>query len=81
MGQLDDDNIVDTTFGTDSYETRELAWELQQPHADQERIRFLMDTGADLRIALMLAKINPKDLMKNPHLKPLQLHKHLGAVN
>lgn len=80
MARLDD-NIVDTTFGADSYETRELAWELQQPLADQERIRFLMDTGGDLRSALMIAKLSPQDLAKKPQLKPLQLHKHLGAVN
>lgn len=77
MGRLDNDNV----FNTDSYETRELAWELQQSHADQERIRFLIDTGADLRMALIMAKVNPKDLSKNPHLKPLQLHKYLEAVN
>lgn len=75
MGQLDN------AFGNDSYETRELAWELQQGHADQERIRFLMDTGADLRSALSMAKITPKDLAKNPHLKPLQLQRYLDAVN
>ncbi len=71
---------LDNSFGSDSYETRELAWELQQPHTDQERIRFLLDTGADLKSALLMAKLNPKDLLKNPHLKPLQLQKRLDAA-
>ena len=71
---------LDNSFGSDSYETRELAWELQQGYADQERIKFLLDTGADLRSALLMAKINPRDLFKNPHLKPLQLQKRFEAI-
>jgi hypothetical protein len=75
MGQFD------ASFGTDTYETRELAWELSQEHTDNDRIKFLMDTGADLRIALQIANIPVQQLTKNPGLKSLQLHKRLEAVN
>ncbi len=74
MGQLD------KTFTGESYETRELAWELQQPHPDQQRIRFLLDTEADLRMALRLANIGEKDILKRPALRPLQLQKYLHEL-
>ena len=71
MGQLDH-------FDDDSsYETRELAWELAQQHMDDERIRFLMETGADLRRALTIAKMTEKDLSRHPHLRHLHLERHL----
>jgi len=74
MGQLD------VTFTGENYETRELAWELQQPHPDQARIRYLLDTEADLRMALRLANIGEKEILKRPALRPLQLQRYLGAV-
>lgn len=69
---------IDTLESALSYETRELAWELQQQHIDQERIRYLMDLGADLKSALGLAHIEPAMLTKNPTLRQLQLQKHLN---
>ena len=74
MGQLD------VTFTGENYETRELAWELQQPHPDQQRIRYLLDTEADLRMALRLANIGEKEILKRPALRPLQLQRYLGAL-
>ena len=60
-------------------ETRELVWELSQPHIDRARIRFLIDTGASVRDALRLADIDEKQLMKSPQLRVLQLHRHLAS--
>lgn len=59
-----------------SYETRELAWELTQPRIDSIRVRFLIETGAHIAEALRLAKLSAPDVLKNPQLKPLQLHRH-----
>lgn len=73
MGQLDRTNI-------DSYETRELAWELQQEHPDTQRIRFLLDSQGDLRAAMRIADIQMKDLLKKPALKALRLQKLLEPV-
>lgn len=64
----------------ESYETRELTWELQQKHADTQRIKFLIEQGADIKHALHLAKIQEKDLMKRPELRPLQLQKHFSGA-
>jgi len=74
MGQLD------KTAETDNFETRELAWELQQAHPDQQRIRYLLDSDADLRGALRLANLQEKDIMKRPSLRSLQLQKHLHEI-
>lgn len=74
MGQLD------ATFTGENYETRELAWELQQPHPDQQRIRYLLDSTADLRAALRLANIGEKEILKRPALRPLQLQRYLLAI-
>lgn len=71
MGQLDN------TSNLESYETRELAWELQQPHPDQGRVRFFLEHDADLRRALLLAKIEERDLSRRAALRPLQLQRHL----
>ncbi|MDE1151427.1 MAG: hypothetical protein PW788_02725 [Micavibrio sp.] len=71
MGQLE------KNFDSDSFETRELAWELQQAHPDQQRIRYLIDAEADVRGALRLANLQEKDLLKRPSLRSLQLQKHL----
>lgn len=71
MGQLD------KTFNEESYETRELAWELQQPHPDQGRVRLFLEQEADLRSALRLAQIPEIDLHKKPALRPLHLQRHL----
>lgn len=76
MGQLDTDFNADAL----SYETRELAWELQQEHPDQQRIRMFLENEADLRQALKIAHINEKELLKKPALKPLQLQRHLGGA-
>jgi len=73
MGQLD----VDFNAEAESYETRELAWELQQPQPDQQRIRMFLENQADLRQALKIADINETELLRKPALKPLQLQKHL----
>lgn len=70
MGQLDRTG--------DSYETRELAWELQQDHPDVQRIRFFLDNDADLRAAMRLANLQMRDLLRKPGLKALSLQKHLG---
>lgn len=61
----------------DSYETRELAWELQQPHPDQQRIRLFLDQNADLHAALRIAKLGEGDLTRKPGLKSLHLERHL----
>lgn len=66
------------TVADDNYETRELAWELQQPHPDQQRIKFFLDDGADLRRALRMANMAEKDLLKRPALRPL-VQRHLTA--
>ncbi|MBI1215706.1 MAG: hypothetical protein GC185_07805 [Alphaproteobacteria bacterium] len=74
---------LENTFNAESYETRELAWELQQPNPDQQRIKIFLEQEADLRTALQIANMSEKDVMKNPALKPLQLHKRLktGSEN
>ena len=71
MGQLD------KTLDADTYETRELAWELQQNNPDQQRIKFFLENAACLRSACRLAKIAEKDLLKRPSLRSLQLQKFL----
>lgn len=71
MGQLD------KTFNTESYETRELAWELQQSHPDQGRVRLFLEQEADLRSALRMANIAETDLIKKPALRSLHLERHL----
>ncbi|TAL39613.1 MAG: hypothetical protein EPN97_01990 [Alphaproteobacteria bacterium] len=73
MGQLD-------RTATDTYETRELAWELQQGHPDVQRIKFLLDNQADLRAAMRIANIQMKDLLKNPHLRQLKLQRLLEPM-
>lgn len=71
MGQLD------TAFNAESYETRELAWELQQPHPDQGRVRLFLEREADLRSALRLANIHETDLLRKASLRSLHLERHL----
>jgi predicted DNA binding CopG/RHH family protein len=73
MGQLDRTNV-------ESYETRELAWELQQDHPDAQRIKFFLDEQADLRVAMRLANIQMKDLLKKPSLRQLKLQRLLEPV-
>ncbi len=73
MGQLDRSSI-------DSYETRELAWELQQDKPDTQRIKFLLDSQADLRAAMRLGNLQMKDLMRKPELRQLRLQKLLEPV-
>jgi hypothetical protein len=73
MGQLD----AEFNAGAESYETRELAWELQQNQPDQQRIRMFLENQADLRQALKIAAIDEKEILRKPALKPLQLQKHL----
>jgi len=63
-----------------SYETRELAWELQQEHPDQQRIRLFLEQGADVRHAMTMAGLQENDLTRRPMLKPLQLQRHLGVT-
>lgn len=63
----------------DSYETRELAWELQQPHPDQQRVRLFIEQNADLRRAMELSHLKETDLAKKPALKALHLQRHLGS--
>lgn len=71
--------LLDTDVQHESYETRELAWELQQPHPDQQRIRLFLENNADLRAALRIARIAEKELLRKPGLKSLQLHRRLEA--
>jgi hypothetical protein len=73
MGQLDRST-------TESYETRELAWELQQEHPDTQRIKFLLDGAADLRVAMRIADLQMKDLLKKPALRQLRLQKLLEPM-
>lgn len=73
MGQLD----TEFNAGAESYETRELAWELQQNQPDQQRIRMFLENQADLRQALKIAAIDEQEVLRKPALKPLQLQKHL----
>lgn len=68
---------LENTFNTESYETRELAWELQQTHPDQQRIKIFLEQEANLRAALKLANMSEEQAVKNPALKPLQLQRHL----
>ncbi len=70
---------LDDEFNSESanLETRELAWELQQEHPDQRRIKYLMENDADLRVAMQLAALSEKELLRRPALKPLQLQRHL----
>lgn len=70
---------LDTETNYESYETRELAWELQQAHPDQQRIRLFLDQNADLRAALRIAQIQERDLTRKPGLKSLHLERHLEA--
>lgn len=69
---------LDTAPENDSYETRELAWELQQAHPDQQRIRFFLDNAACLRSALRMANLAEQDLLKRPALRPL-VQRHLNG--
>ncbi len=71
MGQLD------KTFNAESYETRELAWELQQSHPDHGRVRLFLEQEADLRSALRMANIAEADIVKKPALRSLHLERHL----
>jgi hypothetical protein len=72
MGQIDISSADMTT------DTVELAWELQQPRPDRMRIQWLInDMQADVAGAMRLAHLEIKDVVKNPALKPLQLHKHI----
>lgn len=74
MGQLDQ------TFEADvNYETRELAWELQQARPDCQRIRLFLENAADLRAALRIADIKEADILRKPALKILHLEKYLTA--
>lgn len=68
---------MDMTAQEDSYETRELAWELQQPHPDQQRVRMFIEQSADLRRAMELSHLKETDLARKPALKALHLQKHL----
>lgn len=72
---------LDTDVQHESYETRELAWELQQPHPDQQRIRLFLENNADLRAALRIAKIAEKELSRKPGLKSLRLQCHLDSTS
>jgi hypothetical protein len=74
MGQLD------RSTASDSYETRELAWELQQPHPDAQRVKFFLDNAGDLRSAMRIANLQMKDLLKKPGLRPLRLQKLLEPL-
>ncbi len=65
-----DDNI--------SFETRELAWELTQPRVDGCRVRYLIETGADIRGAMLLARLTPPQVMRDPHLRP-ELQRYLAT--
>ncbi len=77
-GELDSMGHLDTAVIDDEcYETRELTWELQQKHADPQRIKFLIEQGADVARALSFARIQEKDIMKRPELRQLQLQRHL----
>lgn len=63
-----------------SYETRELAWELSQARIDSTRVRYLIETGGALPAALTVAHLKAEDVLKNPHLRHLQLQRHLDAA-
>lgn len=65
-------------YDGDTYETRELGWELQQEHPDQQRIRLFLEQGADLKAAMTLAGLKESDLARRPTLKPLQLQRRLA---
>lgn len=62
-----------------NYETRELVWELSQQRIDGDRIRYLIETGADVPAALKAAHINETEVVKRPALKSLHLEKYLHA--
>ena len=72
MGQKDKSPELELSF-----ETRELAWELQQDHPDNHRVRYLMEKSANLREAMRMANVREQDLSRKAVLKPLQLHRHL----
>ncbi|MCC7038509.1 MAG: hypothetical protein IT560_14565 [Alphaproteobacteria bacterium] len=71
---------LDTHADPESYETRELAWELQQPHPDEQRIKFFVEHEACVKSALKLANMAEKDLLKRPSLRVLHKHLHDGDV-
>ncbi|MBL8712252.1 MAG: hypothetical protein JNM12_05085 [Alphaproteobacteria bacterium] len=72
---------LDTQADPESYETRELAWELQQPHPDEQRIKFFVEHEACVKSALKLANMAEKDLLKRPSLRLLHKHLHDGDGN
>jgi hypothetical protein len=67
-----------TAAGEASADTEELAIELAEKKLDTFRIRWLIeDRGADVMRAISIARLNEQDLLKNPALKPLGLHRYL----
>ncbi len=61
-----------------SADTEELARELLLEKPDRHLIEWLVkDHGADVTEALAIARLNEKDLLRNPQLRPLGLQKHL----
>lgn len=72
MGQLDQAFDADV-----NYETRELAWELQQTRPDCQRVRLFLENAADLRAALRIANIKEAEVLKKPAFKTLHLEKYL----
>lgn len=71
-------STIDTTSTeNENYETRELAWELQQQNPDAHRVKFLIDQEANIHAAMLLAKMQEKDLLKKSSLRHLKLQRYL----
>lgn len=61
-----------------SADTEELAMELSERRIDSFRVRWLIeDRGADVHAALRLARMQERDVMRNPALRPLGLDRYL----
>lgn len=68
---------IDPSAETVSAETRELAWELNQNHPDQMRIKYLIENQADIKTALSIANLRIEQINKKPLLRQLHLEKML----
>ncbi|MBU6476079.1 MAG: hypothetical protein KGQ70_08940, partial [Alphaproteobacteria bacterium] len=78
MNQADFSAAVEIAAPEISTDTRELAVELAEPKIDSFRVRWLIeDCGADVMRAMTLARLDERDLARNPSLRPLGLHRYL----
>ena len=60
-----------------SHETRELVWELQQPRPDAHRVRYLIESAADVALAMRMANLSEMDISRRPALRQLHLSRYI----